>query len=533
MPDKLKYLHLKIVCVFCAMMFCAAGIGQTNTENYLRYLDSADYHVSESPKVSTLFLDSIPQPVSSSIKGHLAEYYQLRTLIDDKFDNQADLYQGYLTTLKYAEQEKNHDIAGMACLELFYNIYMIKKDSSAFDYLDRAEHFYTLANNINGLTEVTQMAAYVEMSNKKYSRSNRLILDHLQDYKNIKDDAYYYMYALFMLTSNYIHMDDLPEAHKYFKELQSLKSNPTISPSLFDSHQATIFTCFAEVHLKHKAIDSTLYYLSKAKGVRKGMDDFDIRHYYNLNMDVNGYLGNLEEKNIYLDSLKLHQNEQLKKIVNASFDINHALMQTEAELKAESQKKQRNRIMVIILSVVLMVLIVLFLRSYQSLKFKIRVFIQKISKYNYIKDNHEKLQSRLVGLEGYISGLKQELKTISSIQDIEEQRKQIRKLYKELHLKSSLSLTNGKSHLELINELNADFFNRISVSYPQLNESEIVICYYLFNGFKNKDIAQFLNASIRAVESKRYRIGKKIGLHKENIPLVEYLQSEFKDTTKP
>lgn len=506
-------------------------MGQNQTENYIRYLDSADYHVSESPKIATLFLDSIPQPVNSKIKGHLAEYYQLRTLIDDKFDNQADLYQGYLTTLRYAEQEENYDIAGMASLELFYNIYLIKKDSSAYDYLEKAKYYYTLADNVHGLTEVMQMPAYVEMTNKNYRHSNELILEHLQDYKKIEDDAYYYMYALFLLTSNYIHMDDLPEAHKYFKRLQSLKSNPTISPSLFDSHQVTIFTCFAEIHLEHKAIDSTLYYLSKAKGLRKGMDDFDIRHYYNLNMDVNEYLGNLQEKDIYADSLRQYHNGQLEKIVEASFDINKALIKSEAELKAESQKEYLNRIMVIILSIVLMVLIVLFVRSYQSMKFKIRGFVQKISKYAYIKDNHEKLQNKLVGLEDYISELKQELKTISSIQDIDEQREQIRKLYKELHLKSSLSLSDGKSQLQLINELNADFFNRISVMHPQLNESEIVICYYLFNGFKNREIAEFLNISIRAVESKRYRIGKKIVLDKDKTPLVEYLQSQFKDTS--
>jgi DNA-binding NarL/FixJ family response regulator len=130
-------------------------------------------------------------------------------------------------------------------------------------------------------------------------------------------------------------------------------------------------------------------------------------------------------------------------------------------------------------------------------------------------------------LEKYILQVKDELKSISAYNDPSELRKNIKELYKNIHLKSSTELKNGESHLELINELNIDFFTKIIEIYPQLNDSEIIICYYIFAGFKNKEIAGFLNLTIRSIESKRYRINKKLEIKSIETNLVEHLQNIF------
>ena len=51
-------------------------------------------------------------------------------------------------------------------------------------------------------------------------------------------------------------------------------------------------------------------------------------------------------------------------------------------------------------------------------------------------------------------------------------------------------------------------------------------------GFTNKEIAVFLNTTIRSVESRRYRISKKMNLSKKDMTLLEFLQSTFSDTLK-
>jgi FixJ family two-component response regulator len=69
----------------------------------------------------------------------------------------------------------------------------------------------------------------------------------------------------------------------------------------------------------------------------------------------------------------------------------------------------------------------------------------------------------------------------------------------------------------------------MKLRHPQLNDSEVITAYYLFMGFKNKEIAVFLNISVRAMESRRYRISKKINLGTKQTTLVDYLKSTFKD----
>jgi DNA-binding NarL/FixJ family response regulator len=83
-----------------------------------------------------------------------------------------------------------------------------------------------------------------------------------------------------------------------------------------------------------------------------------------------------------------------------------------------------------------------------------------------------------------------------------------------------------------MNELNVEFFKKIEEVHPELNKSEIIICYYLFMGFTNKEIAVFLNTTIRSVESRRYRISKKIHLVKTDTTLLEYLENTFSYTLK-
>ena len=159
-----------------------------------------------------------------------------------------------------------------------------------------------------------------------------------------------------------------------------------------------------------------------------------------------------------------------------------------------------------------------------------------MSEYNTLKDemtlisfvdsNHEKLKIKTKSLEEYIIELKKTVQSITQEKNTEEQRKQINRLYKDLHLKTVNSPQIGGSHSELVNKINAKFFLEIKRLHPQLNESEIVVCYYIFIGLKNKEIAIFLNSSLRSIESKRFRISKKINLSK-NESIAEYLKVNF------
>ncbi|PRP67945.1 helix-turn-helix transcriptional regulator [Nonlabens agnitus] len=120
-----------------------------------------------------------------------------------------------------------------------------------------------------------------------------------------------------------------------------------------------------------------------------------------------------------------------------------------------------------------------------------------------------------------------EIKNIAAISELKEQQNRVKELYKKIQLNSSTLFSSGEDHLNLINDLNVNFFNQLSTKHPKLNSSEKIICYYLFMDFTNKEISSFTNSSVRAVESKRYRISSKLNLKQNNIKLSDYLKDSF------
>jgi DNA-binding CsgD family transcriptional regulator len=520
-----KFNCYKSVILFLFLVVSLSSMSQSRQINdFYRFIDSADVYVSENPYKAQSYLDSITEPISSKVKGRLAEYYQLKGLVNDELNEEAKKFQNFILALKYAKLEENYAIAGMSSLELFYNTLIIKNDTTAFEYLEEAKTYFTLDNNTNGLAEVMQMPAYVELYHKNYDKSNLLVLEHLEDYKNINDDGYYYMYALFMLSSNYTHLYDLQNAHKYLYLLKGLKSDKTISPSLHASHLVTVYNDLANEHLKKKASDSSLVYLLEASKLGKYMNYADKENHYNFYINYYESVADVENKKNYIDSLNYLHKQKLEKTIDASIQINEELLKSENQLSVETEKSKINRYYILALIIALIILFVLFTIRNKIFEKKIKKFNSRDKEYSYLQSNHEKLKLKISGLESYMNDVKKEIKDIAIISDTAEQKNQIKNLYKNIHHNSSIILNKEEKHLELINALNVSFFNKINSKHPELNHSEVIICYYILTGFKNKEIAAFLNTSERAVESKRYRISKKLNLKEKGITLVDYLQ---------
>ncbi|MFC0605499.1 helix-turn-helix transcriptional regulator [Winogradskyella pulchriflava] len=495
----------------------------------MRYLDSADSKISYKPDTAMRYLDSIPFPLEKSIKGNLGWYYQLKALVYESKGEQAELFKNFLLSLQYAEKEENYKIAGFASCELFYNLYITDKDSVAYEYLDKAKYYYEKANDKFGLLDVMQAPATVEFHDGNHNKSNELILSKLDYYKSIKEDGYYYMFSVFMLASNYIHLDDSVNTRKYFRIFKSLENDSTISSSLYKRHKVSLLICSTEPFLKTKKMDSAAYYFNEAKALRQYMNDADVKNYFNNLITYYDKLGNKEARESYTDSLDNYQNELFNSAMSVNFNVSSSLAQTKEELIEASHKKELNRFWIVILILLLIVLIAFVLLSYKQIRNKILELTKRKKDYNYLQENHEKLKAKTKGLESFIEQIKNNIKEVSKIDDKDVQRQQIKELYTSIRQNSSTLLIEGESHFQLINKLNIDFFNNLSQKHPELNESEIIICYYLFTGFKNKEIAAFLNTSIRSVESKRYRISKKLQTKKNGNSLVQYLVETFKD----
>ncbi|MCI1778343.1 MAG: hypothetical protein LKI53_00105 [Bacteroidales bacterium] len=62
------------------------------------------------------------------------------------------------------------------------------------------------------------------------------------------------------------------------------------------------------------------------------------------------------------------------------------------------------------------------------------------------------------------------------------------------------------------NQQNDGFFTMLKGKYPDLSSNDLKLCACLKLNMNSKDIASFMNLSVRAIENGRYRLRKKIGL---------------------
>lgn len=519
---------------FCLSFFAISNFAFSQDDNeYYKLLDSANFHINQSSEKALSFLQAIPIPVEKNIPGRVADFYSLRAIIHDEYNEFTKYHQCVILAIKYAEIEKNYCVGGEASIGLFSNLYFIEKDKTALKYLEKAKMFFEKCDYEYGLLDVEQVEAYAKLLDQNYNESNDMIMSKLDVYKNIKEDPYYHMFALYMLTLNHIGLNNFENAHKYFNAFKKIETDPLTIEFNFLSFEGALNHSFAEAFFKEKIIDSTQYYLKKTTKSLNYLAVGSLKEYYRLNADLSKYLGNIDKSKIYLDSLMLLQKQMFDKTIEASFEVNHSLEEAESKLMEQNEKVSFNSFLAGFLVVVLLLLSLFSFSYYKKQKRKLQVSNHEVKdNLSILKTNNKQLSTKVYGLEEYINNLKIEVKQISRTESIELQREKIKDLYKNLHINSSTLLDKNENHLELVNDLNVEFFKKIKEEHPELNKSEIIICYYLFMGFTNKEIAVFLNATIRSVESRRYRISKKMNLSIKNIPLLDFLQKNYSDTLK-
>lgn len=72
------------------------------------------------------------------------------------------------------------------------------------------------------------------------------------------------------------------------------------------------------------------------------------------------------------------------------------------------------------------------------------------------------------------------------------------------------------------------FLKEISQGYPQLTSQDLKLCAYLKMNLNSKDIAHLTGTSVRTVETRRYRLRKKLNIPKD-VNVLSFLNS-FNDS---
>lgn len=113
-----------------------------------------------------------------------------------------------------------------------------------------------------------------------------------------------------------------------------------------------------------------------------------------------------------------------------------------------------------------------------------------------------------------LNKLKKELGNINNVSEV-------KKIIKSIN--NSLANNNDWEFFqEAFNSTDRDFLKKIKLLHPDLTPNDLKLSTYLRLNLSTKEIAPLLNISMRSVETRRYRLRKKMELEKEK-GLVEYI----------
>ena len=117
--------------------------------------------------------------------------------------------------------------------------------------------------------------------------------------------------------------------------------------------------------------------------------------------------------------------------------------------------------------------------------------------------------------------LEVKLKSLSEVATLDDAKTKLQDIQRQLG-KSIREQASFEDFQEYYDEMNDEFVAKLSVLSPGLSAEDVKLCAYLRLKMRTKDIASKMNLSIRGVETKRYRLRKKLNLS-PSVKLIDFL----------
>jgi len=148
-------------------------------------------------------------------------------------------------------------------------------------------------------------------------------------------------------------------------------------------------------------------------------------------------------------------------------------------------------------------------------------FLENESLKKTLLEKNRSITSQSIKLDSYHSVMKDIERSLKGI-NLGADNIEVKKLINKIKRLNSSNNSNGKNvfeeHFDILND---DFIKKLKSKHPLLSYDELKMSALLKMNLSSKEIATELNLSVRGVETKRYRIRKKIGLER-NLSLTKY-----------
>lgn len=124
-----------------------------------------------------------------------------------------------------------------------------------------------------------------------------------------------------------------------------------------------------------------------------------------------------------------------------------------------------------------------------------------------------KTEMKYQAIHGSMKSIYKSLNELERVRDINEIKSEIYKIKKSIahQVSTEQRWESFQNHFDLVQ---SDFYKSIKSRYSSLTLVDLELCAYLRMEMSTKDIARQLNLSIRGVETRKYRLKKKLSLKK-------------------
>ncbi|MCT2406238.1 hypothetical protein NZD88_01545 [Chryseobacterium antibioticum] len=305
---------------------------------------------------------------------------------------------------------------------------------------------------------------------KAYEESEKISTTYPTRIKSIARDA-------MNLGAGYFYQNNIPEAEKYMDEFQLLMKDEKSQ-----SNFLPYFRLRGEIENKKKNYPKAIEYFNQ------GIASFKEYKLYPAELVscyagiAEAYEGNKDYKN---------QADYLEKAKRITDSLSLADKKTVEKVPSEPQKKQQpvNTSIIIVFTVLATALAGCFFF------FRKKKTAEKETAVASAENRQEELISNEI--DTHHSLVEEQLSTTES---------------QELSHVIELAQKNDKSFLLKFLALYPGFNQQLLAIHPQLTHLDLEYCALIKLNFDTKEIAQFKNTSVNSVESRKYRIRKKLGI---------------------
>ena len=300
-----------------------------------------------------------------------------------------------------------------------------------------------------------------------------------------------------------------------FDELSLVDSVNSIQRKRLElSAQPLTFVHIAEKLIKNKELDSAEYFLNKAMEIS---GDYSL---YQKSMALLAYGKLYSERENYEKALEYYfRSLAISQQISRKSDITNAYKIISETYKLMNNEVKKNE----------------YLEKYSDSKDSIeeserkalRIPVDKIINQENQKEKKERnLAFIIIGViilvcvslllfftRRYVKKQKEnEEIIIETLNEKSELQVKLNEAFDEL---SKLASTNDPFFLSRFKEVYPEFYEKLTTQYPQLTANDIRFSAFLRLNLTTKTIAQYKNISIRTIESRKYRLRKKLGLSSE------------------